>query len=314
MADNSRMVNVLLIPAALFNDAGQRLSAGAWSPLYNRMRTLIDDSLRAVLLSVHLNTDCYLELMLDHSVDLRPDKARDLLEEQLRKLRSEASNKIAMAPSNPWWDRVRLQMDNMINELYRNTRTGVENDCVVANCWLPMVASHNLVASGEIAFTSASGFSGTVAQAETPKGPQSLEQLLLTPRDLEITTNPDLGLLLQGLATEVNDQNRGMPFKFRIRMEGNDLLKQGITQNQRPGNFSLAAQPLAEILTEIMFRANSNKTASGPNDPLCELVWIVADDPEQPGQKMVLVTTRTAVTEKNLVLPPQFRVDTESGQ
>jgi len=313
MADDERSINALFLPAALFNDAGQAMVGKTWGAITSRLRTEFDETLRAGLLSLNVDGDCYLELMLDHSVDLRPEKALEKLDGQLAMFKTELVHKIAATPSNPWWELVRLQMDNMIHEWYRNLRTGIENEVVVANCWLPATAPHNLIASSEIALGFASGIPSSAIADKPALTIASLDQLLAIPRDLEVTTNPDLGLLLQGIETEVNDQYRTMLFQFRIRMEGTDLVKKGITQNQRPGNFSIQGKRLSEILTEIMFRANPVKTATGPADPLCELVWAVVDDPDQAGQKMVLVTTRTAASERSIPLPADFLPPDDSG-
>ncbi len=312
LSDNERLVTALIVPAALFNDAGQALTTGTWAPVFERLAAVADDSLRAVMVSVDVNGGCFVEAALDHSVDLRPDAALEKLRTELRGLRASAADGLAATPGHPWWEKVRLQLTGMFHLLSRQTRTGIENDLIVANCWLPEVALHNLVGGGELALGGMRSAGGTaVADVAEPAtaGPQTIEDLLRLPRSLEVTTNPDLAVLLQGIEDEVNSEQGGLGFRFRIRLEGPDLLKQGITQNQRPGNFSISDKPLADMLTEIMFRANPNKTASGPNDPLCELVWIVAPDPEQPGQKMVQVTTRTASEEKMLELPPAFRLE-----
>lgn len=312
ISDNDRMISALVVPAALFNDAGQALTAGVWAPVFESLGALADDSLRAVMFSVELEGGCFLEAALDHSVDLRPDAALEKLRADLRGLRSSALAGLAERPGHPWWEKVRLQLAGMFHLLSRQTRTAVENDLVVANCWLPEVALHNLLGGGELALGGLRG-AGVTDNAQTAgpaaTGPRTIEELLRLPRSLEVTTNPDLGVLLQGIEDEVNNDHPELGFRFRIRLEGPDLLKQGITQNQRPGNFSITEKPLADMLTEIMFRANPNKAASGPNDPLCELVWVVAPDPEQSGLKMVQVTTRTASEEKMLELPPAFRLE-----
>lgn len=318
-SDDQRLIQGMVVPAALFNDAGQAMLAGPWSGIFQRLQAMTDGTLRAAAFAVHLDQDCYLELVLEHSVDTRPEPALESLQKMLKQLRADGTAAVAGSLSHPWWERVRLQLDNMLTEAWRRTRTGIEGDMVLANCWLPQPALHNLLAAGEIALAGPAGSSRvgavpgvagtsgagtTTAAGET--GPKNLDELLAKAVDLEVSTNPDLGLLLEGLETDINDQNRNLPFRFVIRMEGNDLLRQGITQNQRPGSFSIRQKPLSEVLTEIVFRANPNKTATGPDDPACELVWLVEDDPDQPGVQRVLISTRTAVTERKLQLPPQF--------
>ena len=128
-------------------------------------------------------------------------------------------------------------------------------------------------------------------------------------RDLNVTTNPDLNILLADLQSEITDDLGEMPFPFKIKLLGNDLLAEGITKNQRPGEFDLKQKTLAEILTEIMIRANPNKDISGAQDPNCKLIWVVGPDPDQPDQKIILITTRAAAADKAYRLPSVFQAE-----
>lgn len=303
--DEQRHFNLLFIPAGLFNDEGQSLMTGSWAPLNRRLQTMMDDSLRAGLLSVHLDQGCYLELIFNHSADMKPAELQQRLNDRLRMAREEITQALTGMAASPYWERVRLRYDNMVTDAYRNLRMGVENRNLIANCWLPPMAAHNLLAGAELAL--ALGESTGSSPEIAVDSPQTLEELLSRPRSLKVTTNPDLNVLLQNIATEVNEQYPGMPFKFRIEMQGNDLVKEGITQNQRPGDFTAENEPLSQILTQIMFRANPDKSAPGPNDPRCKLVWIIAPDPANPGQNMIQVTTRAAAVERSLALPPDFQ-------
>ncbi|NIO40886.1 MAG: hypothetical protein GTO41_12310, partial [Burkholderiales bacterium] len=60
---------------------------------------------------------------------------------------------------------------------------------------------------------------------------------------------------LSDLETEIRDDYPTLPFEFEIRLAGPDLLKEGITQNQRLGDIRMDGVPLSEILTEIMMQA-----------------------------------------------------------
>jgi hypothetical protein len=53
--------------------------------------------------------------------------------------------------------------------------------------------------------------------------------------------------------------------------------------------------------------ANPDRTANGPADPKQALIWVVADDPQNPGDKAILVTTRSAA-EGKYQLPDEFRL------
>ena len=90
-----------------------------------------------------------------------------------------------------------------------------------------------------------------------------------------------------------------------VRVIGGDLQLMGITQNQQIRNFQKTDLPLRTVLTDLVLGANPDKTATGPDDPKQALVWVVVDDPESPGKKAILVTTRKA-SEGKYELPKEF--------
>ena len=87
---------------------------------------------------------------------------------------------------------------------------------------------------------------------------------------------------------------------------GADLSKEGITQNQRPNDFSMKQRSLADILAEIMVQANPDKNITGADDPNCKMVWVVANDPADSNRRIILITTRKAANEKSYRLPDAF--------
>ena len=111
------------------------------------------------------------------------------------------------------------------------------------------------------------------------------------------------------LQSEIQDDLGKLPFAFNIRLIGGDLESEGITKNQRPGELVMNQKSLGEILTAIMVGANPDKDISGPKDPNCKLIWVVADDPENPGQKAILITTRKAAAQKSYPLPQAFQAE-----
>jgi eukaryotic-like serine/threonine-protein kinase len=305
--DSRRHVNLLFQPSALFNDEGEWLMSGTWAPVNRYLRTVLDESARAGLFSLHLDNGVYLELSLSHSVDKLPAELKRRLDKQFREARLGILEALTTTSANPYWERVRLRFDNMLNDLARNLRTGIERQLVVANCWLPPMAAHNLLAGAELALSLGDATVVPDAIAPTKKSsPQTLEELLAMPRSLSVTTNPDLNQLLLAISTEVNEQFPEMPFKLRIELAGTDLAKEGITQNQRPGDFTADQKPLSAILTEIMLRANPDKSAKAASDPNCKLVWVIAVAPNNPAERIIQVTTRSAASERGLPLPAQF--------
>jgi hypothetical protein len=166
------------------------------------------------------------------------------------------------------------------------------------------MAAHNLIAASELAVAFSAGIStATTVQKNIP---QTLEALLATKRDLNIANPPDLNVLLAELVSEIKDDFGKLPFEFNIRLLGGDLEKDGITKNQRPSELVISQKSFAEILTSIMVKANPDKDITGASDPNCKLIWVLADDPDVPGQKAILITTRAAAATKNYELPAPF--------
>ena len=305
--DRDRQFNVLFLRNALFNDEGQKLMSGVLADLNRTAAVAVTDSVRAGLFSMHATDDgSYLELRIDRTLDLKADQAVSWLQTILKTTRDQTGKFLQTFPAGGYWDSVRLRFDNMLTETVRNTRVAVEDREVVANCWLPPLAIHNIVAASELTLSMA-GMANSEEQVQSVKQtPQTLMELLASPRDLTVSTSPDLILLLDGVQTEIRDEYPSLPFEFTIRLMGKDLGAEGITQNQRPSDFAIQQKPLGEILTEIMVRANPDKNIAGPSDPNCKLVWVVAKDPDNAQQNVVLITTRKAALEKSYQLPDAF--------
>lgn len=314
VGDRQRHLNVLFVSSALFNEAGQSLMSGPWTGLNRRLRLAFGDTIRGGLWSVHIDQGNYVELIVNHQPDAAPLEIGQSLLNEWRSGRDETLDAIAAWPAHAYWNRVRMRYGNMLIDAVRQTRVGVERGHVVLNAWLPSAAVHNIVASSQLVFEMAGiGPTAPSVGATAPvTGPRTLTELLAQPRSLSVTTNPDLNLLLQGIVEEVRVDNPTLPFVFEIRLAGPDLLLEGITQNQRPGDFELMQQPLSEILTTIMVRANPDRTNSGPADENCKLVWVIEPRPEaEGGGERIAVTTRQAARQRGLTLPEAFRTESD---
>jgi eukaryotic-like serine/threonine-protein kinase len=301
--DANRHFTVLFVRSALFNTEGQKLMKGPFAQLNRPFDLFLHDMINGVLLSFHLDDGTYLELMLEHTVDISSTDMQQWLDEKLSTARDQVIRHVASLSSNPYWDQVRILYPGMITQLTRETRIGVEHKTVIANCWLPPTALENLIVASDLALSSTPGV--TVA-VDKPTTPQSLKELLDTRRDIEIVSQ-DLINCIDNLKSEIIDDYGNLPFAFDIKLLGNDLRVEGITQNQRISDFSRKDQPFSTILTEMLFQANPDKNATGPKDPRCKLVWVIAPDPDQNDRQIILITTRTAATKNGWELPPNFQ-------
>ena len=306
-SDRQRDLSVLFLNSALTSEEGTTFFSGPRRELRRPLDLFFHEQVRAVLFSAHHERGNYLELMTAQTVDLRDEEAAADLRKRLEKAAGEFSGWLTEQDVHPYWQPVGQRASAMVDEVLGNLRIAAEPDGLIANCWLPENALHNLIAVGELSLANRRFERG---DAETVRsGPQDLSELLATRRTLELKNPPDLRVLLESLQQEIRDDFPDLPFEFTIRLSGDDLQQEGITQNQRPGDISMESRPLSEVLTAIMFQANPDKDAESPADPRCKLIWVVADDPAQPDRQIVLITTRAAADSKNLQLPEAFQTE-----
>jgi hypothetical protein len=90
-----------------------------------------------------------------------------------------------------------------------------------------------------------------------------------------------------------------------IVIVGPDLQADGITRNQQLA-MDVKDKPGADILVEILRKANPDKTAAGPADVRQKLVYVVKPK-SVGGAEAVFVTTRAGAAERGEELPASFR-------
>lgn len=303
-SDHDRHLNLLYLRPSLFNDRGQNWMGTNLLEFNRQLSELLPDEVKGGLLSLHIDGGNYFEVVFDCSVDIKADSLKKELQEGIDlRLQSlfELNRRI---PADDHWQAVQARYEKMIVESLSRVRWGVEDRELIGNAWLPPMAGHNLIAASEL--VAAFRLAAIDPSAQQADVPQDLAQLLQQKRDLDIANPPDLNVLMSDLQTEINADYNALPFKWRIVLLGADLEKDGITKNQRPGPLKLDQKSFAEILTSIVVSANPDKNISGPDDPACKLVWVVAADPDFPDQKAVLITTRGAAEEKAYQLPAPF--------
>ncbi|MEM9413202.1 MAG: hypothetical protein AAGA30_18985, partial [Planctomycetota bacterium] len=282
--DRERHFNYLTTRTALFNDEGQKWMGSRLASLNRELALRMNNFVRGMTICMHLDEGTYLEFSFDQSVDLKSDELQQEATANIARLNSSVTSYVNSLSDNPYWDSVKSRIRSMLDDLTGNLRVGVEDKVVVGNGWFPNSAGHNFLAAAELLVTFGNSQFINQSAIATKQLPKSLEELLALPRDLTVNTSPDLIVLLNNLEAEILEEFGQLPFEFKIQLAGSDLSKEGITQNQRPSDFEIKAQPLSKILTEIMVKANPDKNISGPNDPNCKMVWVVADlnDNDQP--------------------------------
>ena len=77
--DRDRHVNILFLRNSLFNDEGQKLMGDQMNAFNRELRLLIPDDVRGGLVSLHIDSGNYFEIMLDKNFDLKSPDLKDCL-------------------------------------------------------------------------------------------------------------------------------------------------------------------------------------------------------------------------------------------
>lgn len=299
-SDADQHVSILLTPHFLFAD-GRHLWQGHLAPLQDPAKRLLDQSVPAALLSFHLDPYFFGQL---RALGRPPRDAFHLagdLAAQMAELPADVRQFVSRR-LDPYWHELALAFPAMVTYLQQHLRVAVEDQQAVLNFALPTPAAHNLVLATELALATPAG--ATPPSQTTPAGdPLHLEQWLEAPISLEF---PQLSLEaaleeLQQMAAQQYPSAVPLPIEIR----GQDLKEAGITRNQQIRAVRLQGRTVADVLTELVRRANPVRAAA-TDAPEQILVWVVAAPPDRDNQTSVLITTRAAAAARGWTLPAPF--------
>ncbi|HAC91193.1 MAG TPA: hypothetical protein DCF63_11265, partial [Planctomycetaceae bacterium] len=153
--------------------------------------------------------------------------------------------------------------------------------------------------------------SGGSAAGISPNEPMTIEQFLQRKISLSFAQEPiERAEALVG--EEANEGLQASPDKvaasrlWRFALDGSAFERSGITRNQQLRDFDVRDQSIRKALTEIAKRGNPVTTVQDTRDSQQQLIWVVQNDDQKPGQPMILFTTRTAAKEAGWKLPEEF--------
>ena len=138
-----------------------------------------------------------------------------------------------------------------------------------------------------------------------PSGPKTIDEVLKSKITLSFPEF-DLNLAMQEAQDTVLTDFKNLPFKFKILIVGGDLEEEGITRNQKVVDFNMQDATVADVLTAMVRKANPVTTVTDPSEKDQKLLWVVAPDPGDSSNKIVLITTRK-VAEQKYTIPEIFR-------
>lgn len=306
-SDNSRHLTILFAPSFLFTTLfrdGHEFYFGESRKIRDPLQWLLGDELMAAMVSLHVDSIFYIEARM--TAGLTIDKRE--LATQLRGRMGELHEKIETHNNtlNPsvYWKNLHARFPAMVAFLHEQTRIQIEDKTPVLNIALPIQAASNLIVASELSLASTPG-AGGVPVNNGPMLPKTIEEVLNYPFSVDIPQQ-DLNLAIADIANEVRSSLTGLPFKFELNIAGNDLMQEGITRNQAIRDFTMKDKPLAEVLTGIVMKANPDRTVTSPSMPNQKLIWLITTDPNDPGNKIILITTRKAAATNKYTLPLVF--------
>ena len=295
-SDADRLLT-LLFPASFLLGDGRELLAGPLARLRSPIDWLLDDNVQAVEFSAHLDENLFLELRLFGSLDAPPRRLAGELAARIGQLGARTERYVAGLTLHQHGQEVVSRLPRMAATVGRYTRSVALDDHVLARCYLPAVAAHNLLLATELVLTESAP-----AAAASAAPSMSIRDRLRRPTTLAF----DQDTLAGALAALAADAG------VEIVILGKDLELEGITKNQSFG-IAMAGVPARTILEQILIRANPDRTARGLSDPKQKLVYVVKPRLAGGGQ-IVYVTTRAQAASRGDTLPEAFVAGKEEAE
>lgn len=281
-SDADRDLTFVLIPGPALGDSSP-MFPGELEALRKPLSGFLGDDAKAGLISVHVAGNFFIELKVLGTTEKTPESLASQYANRVRALPETVEDGLLKLNLHPYAKKLLFRFPGQLRVLAENTRSDVDDDMALLRCYLPSVATHNLILASEVALAEQPVAAGAAGGANDK--PVSIAELLqkkttLTfPRD---TLEKSLQMLLDEAGV-----------KYEIL--GGDLQLEGITKNQSFG-LDEKDKSAGEILRKIMLLAN----------PDGKLVYVIK--PKAPGgPEMLFVTTRASAAKRGDKLPPELQ-------
>jgi hypothetical protein len=292
-SDAERHVTLLVAPGVLFGEGGE-IFAGQLAALRGPLDWLLGEGLTAASVSLHWDDNFFVETTATPTLDVPAGRVAEALLARVAELPDRSESYVLGLATSPHGRRVVSRLPAMTRKLVTYTRGGFDRDYIMLRAYLPAIAGHNLVMSAELALAEATGSTSRVAEAPSQTTNLTIEEKLQRVISLRMPRD----------TLEAALANLGQAIGVEIVIQGADLQADGITKNQSL-TLDLQDRPAAEILVEILRRANPDKSAAGPADPRQKLVYVIV--PKLPGgSEGITITTRGRAAERGETLPDVF--------
>jgi hypothetical protein len=237
--DADRDVTLAFIPGSLFSD-NQAFFVGELASLRKPAETFFGDDTKAGLVSLHFAGNFFVELRVLGSADKSADSLSSQFANRARSLPDMVENGLLPLTLHRYAKKLLQRFPEQLRVLAENTRSDVDDDMAVLRCYLPGVATHNLLLATELALAEQPLAGGSTSGSGAEK-PRSIAELLKKKTTLTFPRDT-LEKSLQMLMDDVG-------IKYEIL--GGDLQLEGITKNQSFG-LDEKDKTAGEILRKIM--------------------------------------------------------------
>lgn len=292
-SDDQRHVNIIF-DRNFLRSSGSPMFGGSRARAAEQIDWFLGTGVKAGLVSLHFSDPFYFEFRAQNDVTVDSQTLAVNLRERADCIPQAIEDYMVKVNPPAYWAKVKGRINNMVYEWQAHTRSGVDMDHAMLNSALPAVAASNLAVAGEMLIALAPG-AGPVGVASTgPSPPKTIEEVLTRKISLAFP-ELDFNLAAKEAQDTVTTDYRGMPFEFKITILGGDLQTDGVTRNQKIVDFNVDGT-VAEVLTAMVINADKKDK---------RVVWVIAPDPENASNKIILITTRKAA-EGKYTLPAVF--------
>lgn len=298
---------VVLAAAPYLFTEGRGLLSQAPERIRDQLREQLGSDVRASLLQMQFAPQWYYEIQLVGASDREAGRLLAKLESLVTGAPLAIETWFVSQTAHPHWRALALRFPQMLRALAEQTRYGIEEGVAIANGYLPAVAAENILLSGWLAAQPAATISSLGAgTAVVPAAqPLTLEQYLNRKIELSFDQEP-IEKALQLVGEAANEKLPSGTPRLRFELDGDAFELGGITRNQQLQDFAFVQQPMRDALTEIARRGNTVPNVNDTRAADQKLIWIVKEDPQNPGQQMISLTTRDAAGKAGVALPKEF--------
>ncbi len=286
---------------------GRDMFLGPYEKVIEPLQWFCGDDAKGML-SLNFGSMFYGELRLYARLQKKPTELKTELDAKLSEAPQRLKQYVRSLDPPDYWRQLWFEFPDMVAIAQQRTRLGIEDDMAVINFSLPGYAAPNLLAASELSIVTAPGGAYNTGSPTTPtkQSPQTLDELLAAKVDLGFAQQ-SLEFSMRDLVAAAKDEYPNMPVDFQVKIIGPDLQKEGITRNQQIRDFQAKGVAVSDILTQLVRKANPVTTVQSADEVDQKLVWLIGPDPDNPSNKIILITTRTAAGEKKLTLPAVFQ-------